>query len=228
METNERVKIARVFAGLSTDQLAKRLGLARTNVIRWESESGLSLPAKQVKRLADATGVPAAFLEGGQMEGLVIARPGRFIAKNTRQRTYSYVERILPDLLKCEHARCISLASGRRYALILHVNKLCLVLIPADERVPLTRDLSHTKTLPVSDEILLDAFESDIAVDKLLHAANITDFTTGNKSTDIRILLNGGDKRPAIDRLLAVVEELRKDGYDVHVAITDKRGDVFD
>ncbi len=222
MKLNERVKIARVFAGLSIVQLAARLELAKSNIIRWESDSKYNLPQKQIRRVAAATGVPAAFLEGRSMEGLVVARPGRFITKNARENTYKYLDSILALLINNDTANVVNLRHERRKATILYNEDLCIVIVPADEFVPLGKDFKHQKQLDIDEKLLADAYDSDTGVDNLLQTAGITKFMTCNKSTTINLQLSGGNKRQAIDKLLALVDELRREGCDVHIEITDR------
>lgn len=59
----ERIRKARLDAALDQTQLAQRLGIARQTLSRWESD--LTGPrVADLRRLADLTGVPAAWLLG--------------------------------------------------------------------------------------------------------------------------------------------------------------------
>lgn len=224
MELNDRVKLARVLAGISVTQLAQRLGKARSNVITWESDSKYNLPAPQIVRVAEATGVPAAFLAGRALEGLVVARPGRHLTLNAVKRTCDWIDEVLPTVLPPD-IESVTLEAAGRAAFVYFTVQLCLVIIPAAATVRTLRSgwagVSH-KRVVIPDAVLLAAYDSDAGVDELLRAAGVTGFTAEAAGTTATLRLRGGNKRQALDKLMELVEQLRREGCDVELEISDK------
>jgi len=223
MYIHERVKTARILAGLSTEQLAKRLDLVRTNIVRWETESKHNLPRKQLERLAEATGVSVQFLNGGDMEGLVIARPGRFISKNARSRAYEYLNKVLPQLTHSQQNITEFVAEGRTVS-IYHTDKLCIVIVPVDANVAFAPVFLFNR-FDVSVEVLQEAFESNVGVAYLLEAAGLQAFIGEKKLTTIKLQISSRGEQRIIDKVLAVVDELRMSGCDVSVKISREKTD---
>jgi transcriptional regulator with XRE-family HTH domain len=211
MEVCERVKLARMFAGLSADQLAKRLNLTRVNVMRWESKDG-GPPKKQLRQLAEATGFPEGFFCGEELKGLVVARPGRFISNNARGRAYDYVHKELPRLVA--DADCVEVASDHYVATLFNGGSFCLVIIPADKMAFASEKCSES--IWTSDDMMKEAFELNSGVLNLLKAAGCEQFSLGQKKRIFTIKIETDDERSVMNIIITALEELRRAGHEAH------------
>lgn len=111
MFARDRVRAARVLAGLTLDELAVKLGVKRVNPVRWENTR--DLPARQVKPLSLATGFPEAWLKCDDLEGLITARPvlpGVKLARNVQERIRGQLLTMLPEM--CPKAKRVTVVSS--------------------------------------------------------------------------------------------------------------------
>lgn len=207
-------KIARCLAGLSAAQLAERLKIARTSVIRLEQQEQLS--ASQVERFAAATGMPMSLLRGEGFKGLTVARPGRFIGVDAGRKAYDFLAEILPAIVG--GARIWKLKGGSRSAEIASTEDYCLVLLSA-ENVSLLPE-SRRVTINVSDKLLMSAFESDSAISALLAMADLFSFSPIARRVTTAVLeIRTADERGAVDMVMSAVESMRIAGHDVSVQV---------
>lgn len=59
-----RIKERRTYAGLSQEELAKRLGVSKYTISKWECRKVPNIPARYIERMAQMFGVRTTFLYG--------------------------------------------------------------------------------------------------------------------------------------------------------------------
>lgn len=59
-----RIKERRTYAGWSQDELAKRLGVSKYTISKWECRKVPNIPARYIERMADLFGVRTTYLYG--------------------------------------------------------------------------------------------------------------------------------------------------------------------
>lgn len=217
MELRERVKIARLIAGYSTIQLATTMGIARTNIVRWEA--GIQdLPRGQAAKLAITTGVPEQWLRGGELEGLLIARPGRFIPPKTQPLAYAYLTSKLPELTK--DARCICAMEHGDRTWIFVTEKYCLCIVCLD-KLQLRPD-SECESFKIDG--LQYGLGDNRGVEELLKKVGLHQWSsmvpvaeeTKTVHIEMDISINGPtDEMTAINIAKAAAEKIRTKGFTV-------------
>lgn len=219
MDIQARVRFARILAGLTAAQLAERLGIARTSVVRLELDKKLT--DRQIERMAAATGIPASFYRGQGFRGLVVARPGRFLGEKAREKAYKSLDDLLP--LVTFGVNCKEFSSGERSALLLYNEAYCLVVLPADN-VTLAPKIRR-ETVGARRKVIDEAYESDAGIPALLNLAKLDRFRPEvQKELVVQLKIGTKNERGVVDELMACVERLRREGHDVAVAI--KSGDT--
>jgi transcriptional regulator with XRE-family HTH domain len=90
-----RIKRLRKRAGLTQEQLAKRVGVSRSAVALWETENTKTLRPEHLFAAADALGVDPRFLSNGTIP---VASSFAELPPNTRTMIESYLK--LPSSLQ--------------------------------------------------------------------------------------------------------------------------------
>ena len=65
MDLASRIKEARESAGISKAELARRIGITKSAITRWESGEATQIPYGSLAALSQATGRPVQFFFGG-------------------------------------------------------------------------------------------------------------------------------------------------------------------
>lgn len=160
LTARERIKIARLLAGLTLDELASRLGVHRVNPVRWESSK--DIPHKQVTPFSAATGMPEMWIKGENLEGIVVSRP--FLptarpAKNVQERIIVQLLEALPRV--CKECDEVVVRSGAGSAFIFSSKTqrgFCLVLF-ASGKLELRLLKPETREVSIDEVSWTDAFE---------------------------------------------------------------------
>lgn len=150
MDESDRVRAARILAGLTNETLADMLGIARVNIARWQGTH--KLPKRQVEPLALATGLPGSWIkDGGELDGLIISRPLRYDSdppKNVLRRNAELLAELLPIL--CAGSKVFALQAHSGTAYVFSSGRYCLVVFAL---VALGLELSHANpTIVITDE----------------------------------------------------------------------------
>lgn len=104
MDINARIKVARTEAGLSMNQLAKRLGVTSTCVWNWDHDNTSPRP-DTLPRLAEALGVTVQWLRTGETSDR--GRPADGDRPEILDTIFSDTRRRIASLLRTEPDRVI-------------------------------------------------------------------------------------------------------------------------
>ena len=162
MGAHDRVRAARLLAGLTLDELAAKLGVQRVNLVRWEQKQ--ALPYRQTAHFAAATGLPESWLicKRDELEGLIVSRPirpGAKVAKNVFARITAHLLEALPQM--CPGAKCITVSSsvGGAYIFITEgAKRYCLVVFACAPLAEKLEELSGTERFEVDASAWWDAY----------------------------------------------------------------------
>lgn len=124
----DRITAARLLAGLSYDALALRLGIGRMNVMRWK-EGKKPIPKKQIRPLSIATGFPEQWFYGGELQGLIVARPlhaDSTAPRNIIDANREQIDNLLPEL--CVGATISALYAPGGAVYLYAMQRCCLVV----------------------------------------------------------------------------------------------------
>jgi hypothetical protein len=177
MDMTDRIKVARLLAGLTSEELSKKIGITRMNIVRWQTTG--HLPLRQVRPFAEATGVPEQWLRsGGSLQGLVIARPLRVDSpapKNVLRSNATYLAEMLP--LLCPDATVSALVGASGTAYLYATQQYCLVVFALYE-FGLDLGQANLKLTPVDEGIWFKAYMGDLsALMGLLRKADLDVWT---------------------------------------------------
>lgn len=238
MKQNERVMTARLLAGLTNADLAAVLGIAEVNVIRWQGS--YPLPARQIAPLASATGLPDRWLRsGGELEGLIIARPLRIDArspKNVLRANAEKLARLLP--LLCPGADIAAICAPVGTAYIFAKERYCLIVMTLFE-YGLDLSSQQCRKIDIDDGTWMAAFQNDQqALSALLSKAELGVWkecllnesvrkpALAISNIEVRVLDSSAEQMIVAEVLRFVQELRRRGGCEVTYAINTGDNDV--
>lgn len=241
MHARERVKAARILAGLTTEQLAARLGVSRVNLVYWEKTH--DLPVKQVAPLSGATGMPERWLKGDALEGLITSRPvlpGARVARHFQERIKGQLLDMVPKM--CPEAERVMVSSlfGRAYIFMKEGrHRYCLVIFV---REPLAGQLLEFggRKVVVEDAAWWNAYlqPNYQYLRTILETAGCREWaeavpegepaeqsTTVSAKMEI-VVPEAESAVSAIDEIRLLVRSLRERGFAVAVSIDESSGNL--
>lgn len=86
MKKSERIRKARLDAGLTLEELAEKCGTIRQTISKYEQGIVTNIPTDRIEMIADATGVTPGWLVGWEKEDAQLVREAEALADAAHDR----------------------------------------------------------------------------------------------------------------------------------------------